>query len=150
MHHICFHDLRHTFATMALDIYSHTTTDMQKRAANAIERGIGKSDMTINEDAVPKPEQHEKKLFKTKEAPFKPWEGKIRKPGTGGVYMINDHLYEGRFTPRLPDGKRKGFNVYDQTREECDKLLEKMIVEIKAKIAAEKEAMRKNVPVSGF
>ena len=27
--------------------------------------------------------------------------GKIRKPGTGCVTMINDHLYEGRFSPRV-------------------------------------------------
>ena len=40
-------------------------------------------------------------------------------PGTGGVYQLNDHLYEGRFTPRLPDGKRKGFNVYAQTEDEA-------------------------------
>ena len=31
--------------------------------------------------------------------PYKPIGGKIRKPGTGCVTMINDHLYEGRFLP---------------------------------------------------
>ena len=65
------------------------------------------------------------------------------KPGTGGVYMINDHLYEGRFTPRMPDGKRKSFNIYAQTREECEKKLAEMIAEIKEKIAAEKVAMKR-------
>ena len=32
---------------------------------------------------------------------------KIRKSGTGCVYQINDHLWEGSFYPRLPNGKRK-------------------------------------------
>lgn len=154
-----FHDLRHTFATMALehgmdiktlsaiighvsssttiDIYSHITTDMQKNAARAIERGIGKSDTCINEEAVPRPDQRER-IIKPKDPPFMPWEGKTRKPGTGGVYMINDHLYEGRYTPRMPDGTRKSFNIYAHTREECEEKLAEMIVEVKAKIAAEK------------
>ncbi len=52
--------------------------------------------------------------------------------------MINDHLYEGRYTPRMPDGKRKSFNIYVQTREECEEKLAEMIAEVKAKIAAEK------------
>ncbi|MBQ3847581.1 MAG: hypothetical protein II748_01855, partial [Clostridia bacterium] len=55
------------------------------------------------------------------------------------IYRMADRsLYPGHFTPRLPDGKRKGFNVYAQTREECEKKLAEMIVEVKAKIAAEK------------
>ena len=32
----------------------------------------------------------------------------------------------------MPDGKRKKFNVYAKTREECEKLLEEMIAEKKA------------------
>ncbi len=142
-----FHDLRHTFATMALehgmdiktlsaiighasssttiDIYSHITTDMQKNAARAIERGIGRNETGINEKAVSRPDQRER-IFKPKDPPFMPWEGKTRKPGTGGVYMINDHLYEGRYTPRMTDGKRKSINVYAHTREECEEKLAEM------------------------
>ena len=52
--------------------------------------------------------------------------------------MINDHLYEGRFTPRV-NGKRISKNVYAKTREECEEKLAKLIVEMKAEIKAEKE-----------
>ena len=63
--HVRFHDLRHTFATLALengmdvktlsamlghvsaattlDIYTHITDDMQRTAAANIDRGIGKA-----------------------------------------------------------------------------------------------------------
>ena len=114
---------------------------MQKNAARAIDRGIRKSDVGVDEDKVPRPEQRER-VFKPKGPPFKPWQGKIRKPGTGGVYVINDHLYEGRFTPRNAKGKREAHNVYAHTREECEKLLAEMIVEVKAKIAVEKAALK--------
>lgn len=56
--------------------------------------------------------------------------------------MINDHLYEGRFTPRV-NGKRISKNVYAKTREECEEKLAVLIVdmkvEMKAEIKAEKE-----------
>ena len=126
----------HTSSQTTLDIYSHITTEMQKKAACAIDHGIGKSDTCIDEGSVPRPEQHERTRFKPKDP-------KCRKPGTGGVYMINDHLYEGRFTPKMPDGKRKSFNIYAQTREECEKKLAEMIAEIKEKIAAEKAEMNR-------
>ena len=45
--------------------------------------------------------------------------------------------------PRLVDGKRKKFNVYAKTREECEEALAKMIAEKKAEIAAEKKKMKK-------
>ncbi len=118
-----------------LNVYSHITFDMQKNAARVIERGIGKSDISIDEENVPRPEQHERVRYSPKTP-------KYRKPGTGGVYMINDHLYEGRFTPRNAQGKRESHNVYAHTREECEKLLAEMIVEVKAKIAAEKNALK--------
>lgn len=63
---------------------------------------------------------------------------KIRKSGTGCVYQINDHLWEGSFYPRLPNGKRKKFNVYAETRDQCEAKLAEMITEKKAEIAEEK------------
>ena len=58
------------------------------------------------------------------------------------MYQINDHLWEGSFYPRLADGKRKKFNAYAKTREECEKLLAEMIAEKKAEIAGEKAKMK--------
>lgn len=155
-----FHDLRHTFATMAiengmdiktlsamighvsaettLNIYSHITDTMQQQAAVKIDREIGGTDAQM-----PEPEQPKASEQPTPKAPtepkFEPYKGKIRKPGTGCVTMINDHLYEGRFTPTNADGKRISRNVYAQTREECEAKLSVLIVEMKAEIKAEKE-----------
>ena len=59
----------------------------------------------------------------------------LPKSGTGCVYQINDHLWEGSYFPRLPDGSRKKFNVYAKTREECEAELAKMIEQKKKEIA---------------
>ena len=56
---------------------------------------------------------------------------------------INDTLREGSFFPRLPDGKRKKFNVYAKTREESQKLLTEMIAKKKAEIAEMKKKAKK-------
>jgi hypothetical protein len=72
---------------------------------------------------------------------FEPYTPKIRKSGTGCVTMINDHLYEGRFTPRV-NGKRISKNVYAKTREECEQKLSELIKTMKAEIAKLK---KKNV-----
>ena len=55
------------------------------------------------------------------------------------MYQVNDTLWEGSFYPRLPDGKRKKFNVYAKTREKCEEKLAEMIASKKAEIAAEKK-----------
>ena len=72
------------------------------------------------------------------EANREPTPRKIRKSGTGCVYQINDNLWEGSFYPRLPNGKRKKFNVYAATRDECETKLAEMIERVKAAIAEEK------------
>ncbi len=152
-----FHDLRHTFATMALehgmdvktlsatighvssattlDIYSHITDTMQRQAAVRIDRKIGGTDAQM-------PTIEPKTRKDTAPIEFKPYTPKIRKPGTGCVYQINDTLWEGSYYPRLPDGKRKKFNVYAKTKEECEEKLAEMIVQVKAQIKAEKESMK--------
>ena len=151
-----FHDLRHTFATMALehgmdvktlsatighvssattlDIYSHITDTMQRQAAVHIDRKIGGTDAQM-----PTIAREERK--DTSPVEFTPYKPKIRKPGTGCVTMINDHLYEGRYTPTNAYGKRESHNIYAKTREECEEKLAEMIVQVKAQIKAEKEKM---------
>ena len=153
---IRFHDLRHTFATMALEngmdvktlsdmighisaettlnIYSHITDTMRAQASVKIDRKIGGTDAPMPE-VKDEPRQAQ---TSTVDENFEPYTPKIRKSGTGCVYQINDSLWEGSFYPRLADGKRKKFNVYAKTREECEKLLAEMIAEKKAEIAAEK------------
>lgn len=160
-----FHDLRHTFATMALEngmdiktlsamighvsaettlnIYSHITDTMQQQAAARIDREIAGADTPIPEpNATDKASDSEADNQPT-EPKFEPYKGKIRKPGTGCVTMINDHLYEGRFSPRV-NGKRIAKNIYATTREECEEKLKVLIAEMKKEIAeikAEKEKM---------
>ena len=156
-----FHDLRHTFATIALehgmdvktlsatightssastpDVYSHTTTEMKINAARSIDRGIGRGNPTVNKEAVPTPEKRPQGDSVPKRCTFKPTEGKIRKSGSGGLYQISDHLWEGRYTPTNAHDKRESHNVYAKTREECEERLKEMIVEVRAQIQAEKD-----------
>ena len=156
-----FHDLRHTFATMSLengmdiktlsnmighssvattlDIYSHITDEMLKNASRVIDRGIGKE--------INRPENEIEIAMKQEVTPptktdFTAYKGKIRKSGTGGIYKLNDHLYEGRYTPTNAYGKRESCNVYGKTYEECEAKLEEMIARKRAEIAAEKELLK--------
>ena len=59
------------------------------------------------------------------------------------MYQVNERLWEGSFYPRLPGGKRRKFNVYAKTREECEKLLKEMIATKKAEIAELKKTKSK-------
>ena len=148
---IRFHDLRHTFATTALangmdiktlssiighvsssttlDIYLHSTDKMQKEAAKSIDRGIhgiskvGETHEEVNTDG-------EKTQPKQK---FEPVKGKYRKPGTGCITKLNDHLWEGRYTPTV-NGKRMPRNIYAHTEEECEAKLAELIREMKIEI----------------
>ena len=59
-----------------------------------------------------------------------------RRPGTGYIKQINDHLWEGRYSPVWPDGKKHSRNVYGRTREEAEAKLADLILQMKAEIAA--------------
>lgn len=150
--HIRFHDLRHTFATTALangmdiktlsaiighnsaettlNIYTHITDEMQRTAADKIERGIMRNVSLSDKD-----EKVLNKTTKTSCVPkFEPVKPTRRKSGTGCISKINDILYEGSYSPRLSNGKRKKFNVYAKTREECEIKLAELIETMKAEI----------------
>ena len=146
---IRFHDLRHTFATLSLengmdvktlsamlghvsaattlDIYTHVTGDMQSEAAAKIDRGLGNEVQEC-------PAQTEQNPA----ADFQPVLGRKRKAGSGCITQINDHLFEGRYSPTWPDGTRHAKNVYAKTWKECEKKLNALIQEMQA----ERQALR--------
>ena len=158
---IRFHDLRHTFSTTALEhgmdiktlstiighvsssttlnVYAHITDEMRRTAAVKIDQGIGKAKPRVKDQSTPR---------KPAPSTFQAHKGHRRKAGTGCVTQINEKLWEGRYSPIWPDGKKHPRNVYAHSKEECEKLLAVMIAEIKAEIAAEK-ALLKASPKAG-
>ena len=76
---------------------------------------------------------------------FQPYQPKHRKPGTGCIYRINDHLWEGKYSPVGPDGKRIRRNVYAKTREECEEKLAVMIEEMKREIEQQKQRTKQQI-----
>ena len=131
-------------STLKSYIYTHITDNMQRSAADKIERGFGRNEGTLGGDGQTPDRAPETPV----RAKFEPYKGKIRKPGTGCVTMINDHLYEGRFSPRV-NGKRIAKNIYATTREECEEKLKVLIAEMKKEIAeikAGEKAINKGWP----
>ena len=152
---IRFHDLRHTFSTTALEhgmdiktlstiighvsssttlnIYAHVTDEMRRTAAVKIDQGIGRTELQAERQSAPR---------KPAPSTFQAHKGQRRKAGTGCVTQINEKLWEGRYSPIWPDGKKRPRNVYAHSEEECEKLLAEMIVEMKTEIAAERERLK--------
>ena len=154
---IRFHDLRHTFATLSLesgmdvktlsamlghvsaattlDIYTHVTGDMQSEAAAKIDRGLGN--------------EVQEKSAQTEQNPaadFQPVLGRKRKSGSGCITQINDHLFEGRYSPTWPDGIKHSKCVYAHTREECEAKLKVLIQQMNAERQALRDKMRGITP----
>ena len=138
--HIRFHDMRHTFATMALengidiktladilghntvetalDTYTHITSEMQNLSAITIDKKIAgiryveeTKGLEINRDFIPNP-------------------GKKRRSGTGYIKQLSANCWQGRYSP-IVEGKRETYNVYAETEEECEKKLAQLIKEKK-------------------
>ena len=110
---------------------------MRQSAADKIDRGIGKA----------KPKDHGQTSQKLAPSTFQAHKGQRRKPGTGCVSQINDHLWEGRYSPRI-NGGRMTRNVYTKTKAECEEKLTTLIQEMKAEIAAKKERLNRANPAS--
>ena len=149
-----FHDLRHTFATASLEhgmdvktlstiighvssattlnTYTHITDAMRQSAADKIDRGIGKAEPQKQREQAPQ---------KLPPSTFQAHKGQRRKPGTGCVSQINDHLWEGRYSP-VVNGRRMARNIYAKTEAECEEKLATLIREMKAEITAENERRR--------
>ncbi len=122
--------LGHVSAATTLDIYTHVTDTIQTEAAAKIDQGIGKA-APQEQPAEPQ----EKRTMTT----FQPYIGKMCKPGTGYIGQKDPNLWEGRYSPTWINGKKHARNVYTHTREECEKKLKVLIVEMKAELAELKQ-----------
>ena len=94
-----------------------------------IDRQIGKTD-------TPMPTEEER--ANAQRVDIQPTPFKHRTSGTGCLYQINDHLWEGKYSPRDAHGKRISRNVYAKPREECEEKLAVMIGEVKREIERQK------------
>lgn len=150
-----FHDLRHVFATNALEhgmdvktlstvighissattlnVYAHVTDDMQRQAATKIDRGIGKAEVAESTSIA--------KSMPTM-TDFRPIRERKRRWGTGSLSRNQNGQWVGRYTITWPDGRLETRKVHADTEEECEKLLAAMIADLKAEVAAEKERLR--------
>ena len=117
----------HWSRATTLNVYAHVTDEMRQKAADKIDRAITGTE----------PPQ-EKELKPPGRTAFQPVKGKYRKPGTGCISQNNNHLWEGRYSPKV-NGRRMSRNVYATTEAECEAKLSELIREMKAEIAAGKE-----------
>ena len=118
----------HVSSSTTLNIYAHVTDEMQRTAAAKIDLGIGKKTPTAEAENTPR---------KPAPSTFQPYKGQRRKPGTGCISQINDHLWEGRYSP-VVNGRRMARNIYAKTEAECEKKLAELIRQMKSEIATEK------------
>lgn len=150
-----FHDLRHVFATNALEhgmdvktlstiighvssattlnVYAHVTDDMQRQAVAKIDRCIGRAETSTESSQT---------TTSHTMTDFKPKRGKKRYWGSGYLGQTKGGRWNGRYTVAWPDGTKRTRDVYANTEEECEKLLATMIIEMKTEVAAEKERLR--------
>lgn len=114
----------HVSSATTLNVYAHITDEMRQSAAAKIDRAIAKVESQPGPAAPKKPAR----------ITFQAFKGKYRKPGTGCVTQISEHLWEGRYSPKV-NGKRMARNIYAPTEAECEEKLAQLITQIKKKIA---------------
>ena len=118
----------HNSVATTLNIYAHITDEMRTAAAANIDRGIAKREPPAVSAQTPSPMGAVTDFVAVK--------GQRRKLGTGCVSQLGDHLWEGKYSPRGPDGKKHYGNVYAHTREECEEKLKQLIAEMKAELTS--------------
>ena len=120
----------HWLTKSAVQSNAYVTDEMRKIAAAKIDRGIAKSESLQDIDTAPR---------KPAPSTFLPHKGQRRKPGTGCVSQINENLWEGRYSPKLPNDDRLARNIYAHSEKECEQKLAELIVQMKAEIAAQRQ-----------
>lgn len=103
--------------------------------------GIGGVEKLHKEGSTPQPESKVNRKSRRKSTNTKAnskSKSTRRKPGTGCLYQINDHLWEGKYSPRNANGQRISRNVYAQTAQECEAKLMEMIKRMDLEITVER------------
>lgn len=73
-------------STLKSYIYTHITDNMQRFAADKIERGFGRNEGALGGDGQTPDRAPETPV----RAKFEPKQPKIRRPGTGCIFRINE------------------------------------------------------------
>ena len=130
----------HVSSATTLNTYTHVTDEMRQKAAVNIDREIAKTEV-----------QSEQKTEKSHaQEPVTLILPAHRRAGTGYVKQLNDHLWEGRYSPVWPDGKKHSRNIYGHTEAECEEKLAELILQIKAEIAALRSGASTEYPDEGI
>lgn len=138
--HIRFHDLRHTFATMALengidlktlaDILGHNTVETSLDTYTHITSGMQTQSAALLDRKIAGKQSEEESEGLQIDRDFSPKVGKRRKSGKGYIKQLSRNCWVGRYSP-VVEGKRIYYNIYAATEEECEKKLEQLIKEKK-------------------
>ena len=156
--HVPFHALRHTFATQmlrygmdiktlastighesvetTLNVYSHTTDEGMRQAAERIDKAMGVITGVKNENNVTQGTADQTPDGKPPKPPrekFEPTKGKYRRPGTGSIHQVSKNVWEGRYSP-IVNGKRIARNIYANSIEECEEKLAELIRKMKVEL----------------
>ena len=123
----------HVSSATTLNVYAHVTDDMQRQAATKIDQGIGK---------VEPPTETPQTTATRTMTDFKPQRGKTRYWGSGYLGQTKGGRWNGRYTVTWPDGTKRTRDIYASTKDECERMLEVMITEMKREVAAEKERLK--------
>ena len=119
-----------------LNIYSHTTDEGMRQAAERIDRAMGMITGVKNENNgtnVTAEQTHDTRPSKPPREKFEPTKGKYRRQGTGSIHQVSKNVWEGRYSP-IVNGKRIARNIYAGSIEECEEKLAQMIAEMKAEL----------------
>ena len=121
----------HASAATTLDIYTHIIGDMLSEAVAKIDRGLDNEVAEDSSEAAQNPLTN-----------FRPVMRRTRKLGIGYITELNDHLFEGCYSPSWPDGTKHSKCVYAHIREECEEKLKVLIQQLSAERKAILDRLR--------
>ena len=127
----------HESVETTLNVYSHTTDEGMRTAANRIDRAMGAISGVTGENNGVQGEVEQTPDTRPQKPPrekFEPRRGKYRRQGTGSIHQVSKNVWEGRYSPNI-NGKRIIRNVYASSIEECEQKLAELIEKMNAEIA---------------